>query len=72
MKRVALITGGSRGIGLGIAHSLAKEGWNIAINGMRPQEQVQATLDELAAHGTEVIYCQGNVGTPANTAKYPG
>ncbi len=62
MKRVALITGGSRGIGLGIAHSLAKEGWNIAINGMRPEEQVQATLDELAAHGTEVMYCQGNVG----------
>lgn len=62
MKRVALITGGSRGIGLGIAHSLAKEGWNVAINGMRPQEQVQTTLDELATHGNEVMYCQGNVG----------
>lgn len=62
MKRVALITGGSRGIGLGIAHALAAEGWCIAINGMRPADQVQATLTELEAHGTEVIYCQGNVG----------
>ncbi|MBX2870880.1 MAG: 3-ketoacyl-ACP reductase [Saprospiraceae bacterium] len=62
MKQVALITGGSRGIGLGIAHALAAEGWSIAINGMRPAEQVQATLEELKKHGTEVIYCQGNVG----------
>lgn len=62
MKRVALVTGGSRGIGLGIAHSLAAEGWSIAINGMRPAEQVQAIVKDLSAHGTEVIYCQGNVG----------
>lgn len=62
MKQVALITGGSRGIGLGIAHALAAEGWFVAINGMRSAEQVQTTLDELAAHGGEVIYCQGNVG----------
>lgn len=66
MKQVALITGGSRGIGLGIAHSLAAEGWSLAINGMRPAEQVQSTLDELAAHGIEVIYCQGNVGNTAD------
>lgn len=62
MKQVALITGGSRGIGLGIAQLLAQQGWNLAINGMRPQEAVQTTLDQLAAFGVEVIYCQGNVG----------
>ncbi len=62
MKRVALITGGSRGIGLGIAHAIAAEGWSVAINGMRPDEQVQDTIEELRQHGTDVIYCQGNVG----------
>lgn len=61
-KKVALITGGSRGIGLGIAHKLAEEGWQLAINGMRPEEQV-GSLAVLRKHGQEVLYCQGNVST---------
>ena len=34
--RVALVTGGSRGIGLGIAHALQQDGFEVAICGMRP------------------------------------
>ncbi|MCB0840129.1 MAG: 3-ketoacyl-ACP reductase [Bacteroidetes bacterium] len=60
-NKYALITGGSRGIGLGIAQSLAAEGWNLAINGMRPEDSVRETLDGLRAQGIKVIYCQGNV-----------
>lgn len=60
MRKVALITGGSRGIGLGIALKLAQEGWDLAINGMRPASEV-STLQELQALGTQVIYCQGSV-----------
>ncbi len=60
MEKVALITGGSRGIGLGIATQLAKEGWSLAINGVR-QEQSVDTLDHLRRLGVKVIYCQGNV-----------
>ncbi len=62
MKKNALITGGSRCIGLGIAKSLAAEGWDLAINGMRPEEMIVETLDDLRAQGVEVIYCQGNIG----------
>jgi 3-oxoacyl-[acyl-carrier protein] reductase len=47
MNKTALITGGSRGIGLGIAKELANAGFNLAINGVRPQESVQSVLDEL-------------------------
>ncbi|MBM1105714.1 3-ketoacyl-ACP reductase [Aurantibacter crassamenti] len=61
MIKNVLITGGSRGIGLGIAHSLAEDGCNIAINGVRDESQVQAVLNELKKYGTKVIYCQGNV-----------
>jgi len=61
MKYVALITGGSRGIGLGIAHALVKEGYRVAINGVRPIQQVVETLNELKADGGQVIYCQGDV-----------
>lgn len=60
----ALITGGSRGIGLGCALSLAKEGHRIAINGMRPESDVTDVLEQIKAAGApEVLYCQGDVGT---------
>jgi 3-oxoacyl-[acyl-carrier protein] reductase len=61
MKKTALITGGSRGIGLGIAKEFAKVGFNLAINGVRPQKKVQPILDGLKMFGHEVIYAQGNV-----------
>jgi NAD(P)-dependent dehydrogenase (short-subunit alcohol dehydrogenase family) len=61
-KQVALVTGGSRGIGLGIARQLAEQGFDLAINGMRPEEQVKDVLDELRAMGAEVLYVPGDIG----------
>ena len=61
MKRTALITGGSRGIGLGIALELAREGVSLAINGVRSEDQVTEVLDQLRAYGIQVIYCQGDI-----------
>ena len=69
MKRVALITGGSRGIGLGIATQLAKNGFDIAINGIRPYEEVTTVIDELKKIGNEVIYCQGDISSGAGRQK---
>lgn len=61
MNKTALITGGSRGIGLGIARELANAGFNLGINGVRPQNSVQSVLNELKDFGVEVIYAQGDV-----------
>ncbi len=61
-KKAALVTGGSRGIGLGIAQQLAQVGFDIAINGIRPANDVTGVIDKLLSYGVEVIYCQGNVG----------
>jgi NAD(P)-dependent dehydrogenase (short-subunit alcohol dehydrogenase family) len=62
MKKVALITGGTRGIGLGIAQNLGMKGFNLALNGVREINQVIPVLEELKRIGIEVIYCQGNIG----------
>ena len=61
--KTAIVTGGSRGIGFGIASKLADEGWNIVINGMRPEEGVSDAMDALKAKGVEVAYARGDVGS---------
>lgn len=63
MNKVALITGGSRGIGLGIAECLAKIGFDLAINGQRDDSEVENVMNDLRQFGTKIIYCKGNVGS---------
>lgn len=62
MNPAALITGGSRGIGLSIAHQLCENGYDVAINGVREESRVADTLEKLRSHGTKVIYCRGDIG----------
>jgi len=69
---VALVTGGSRGIGLGIARYLAAEGWSLVICGVRPESQVASVIDELRATETGVLYCQADVSDCADRAALLG
>src|SRR2546423_13998500 len=63
-KRVALVTGGSRGIGRGIAEALADSGFDLAINGVREAEQVAEILAALRKRGAQAHYCRGDVSVP--------
>ena len=63
MRRVALITGGSRGIGFGIASELAKNNFDLAINGTRSADLVENALKELREYGVDVMYCQGDIAS---------
>ena len=69
MKQVALVTGGSRGIGYGIVKHLAMQGFDIAINGVRPEEFVGDVIESIRALGVNVIYCQGNISLTADRKK---
>lgn len=66
MRKTALITGGTRGIGLGIAKKLAQEGIDLSLNGVRPESDVQEVLDELRQLGVRVEYFPGNIAEKAD------
>lgn len=61
MNKIAFITGGTRGIGFGVALALGKAGFNLAVNGMRNEVAVADALEELRNLGVNVAYFQGNV-----------
>lgn len=57
----ALITGGSRGIGRGIATALAAEGFAIAVNALVHDDEVEATIASLRGQGVKAVAAIGDV-----------
>jgi 3-hydroxybutyrate dehydrogenase len=67
--KVALITGSTSGIGLGIARALAAEGADVMLNGFGAPRQIQALQNEIATKcGVKVRYHGADVGKPADCA----
>ena len=64
MKRTALITGASRGLGLALARGLASRDWRLVIDA-RGAEALQAARAELAGR-TEVVAVAGDVADPVH------
>lgn len=69
MSRVALITGGTRGIGLGVANTLSREGINLTLCGVRPESHLETTVSTLRKNGVDVFYCQCDLSRSSDRAK---
>ena len=67
--RIALITGGSRGIGAAISRALAENGAAIAINYREGADQARKLADELAKTGVSAITVQADVSQADAVAK---
>ena len=63
-QRVALITGGSRGIGRAVCRRLARDGVAVVVNYRGNEAAAQATVDEITGAGGEAIAIAGDITQP--------
>lgn len=68
-SKLALITGSTSGIGLGIAHTLAKAGHNIILNGLGDKGAIEKLrVDLVTQHKVDVHYDAANMTVPSEIA----
>jgi 3-oxoacyl-[acyl-carrier protein] reductase len=67
--RTALVTGGTRGIGLGIARALAADGWDLVLCGTRAEPEVAPVLEELRRPGRAVAYEAADLSSLADRTR---
>lgn len=62
INKIALVTGGSRGIGAGIVRSLAKEGANVIFTYVNSVDKAQALVKEIESLGVNAIAVKADTG----------
>jgi len=66
-NRLALVTGGSAGIGLELARMLARDGYELVVTGS--SSRVHAAAEELRALGVDVVAVQSDLATEAGNTE---
>ena len=61
MKRSALVTGGSRGIGRAVVQELAQAGWPVCVNSLEQKDAAELVVRKLQDQGLEAIAFQADV-----------
>ena len=69
MDKVALVTGAARGIGKQIAITLAKEGYNIALNYRTNTDSIVELKNQIENFGVECLLVQGDVSVFEDTER---
>ena len=67
-KKVALVTGSSRGLGYGVAKSLGNAGAKVVINYLNDRDSAEKALESLKADGTHAMLVRADVSDPEQIA----
>ena len=60
--KVALVTGGSRGLGRGIAEGFAAEGAHVVVNYLKDEKAANAVVEAMKRHGSDAIAVRADIG----------
>src|SRR5438105_10420617 len=71
-NKVALVTGASKGIGAGIAKSLAAEGAAVVVNYASSKEGADRVVAEIVGKGGKAVAVQGDVGNASDVERIFG
>lgn len=66
MAKIALVTGGSRGIGAATCRLLARDGWDVAVNYRADKAAADAVVADVKAAGQRGIAVKGDVASEAD------
>lgn len=72
MKKTAIVTGGSRGIGFGIVRQLGLDGYNVAVMDVNDPAGYRENFDELKRLGIDYLYVQGSTTNREDPGALPG
>jgi NAD(P)-dependent dehydrogenase (short-subunit alcohol dehydrogenase family) len=64
MAEVAVVTGGSRGIGAATARLLASRGWSVAVGYLQAADAAEAVVESCRGLGVEAVAVAGDLSTP--------